>query len=340
MSTARVRQVIGQSMVKSKMNIAFWSIAGIEGIVLAVFCVMFLADGNKDDQDGGRSMALVFFLLLPGAIWLLAVMLHIFFTSAVIRGIALLIVISPAIILVVAKGDDFYDTYQAKQREQGRGYFSGRAMRAMATAIAQADVPLVEKLAPTVDINAVGDSGITLLWLATDMSTLQAASITPDMRLAVVQTLLKLGAKPNRVSGPGSEVSPVLLSALRMKDSAVAKALLDAGADPNAVDNSGASMVFAATGNMPVESLRLLADHGANLNATWHGAPLSVWVCLDRRWDLLSLLIELGVDVSRPYAEGDLRTAASFVAIAVEDAKKESRAPEAALLRVQSQLNR
>jgi ankyrin repeat protein len=266
----------------------------------------------------------------------LAILLHVFFTSAVMRGIALLIVISPAIVLVVAKGDDFYDTYQAKQREQGRGYFSGRAMRAMATAVAQADVPLVEKLAPTIDINAVGDSGITLLWLATEVNTPQAANITPETRLALVQTLLKLGAKPNRVSGPDSEVSPVLLSALNMKESAVAKALLDAGADPNAPSNTGASMLFAATGSMPVESLRLLMDHGANVNATWQGAPFSVWVCLDRRWDLLSFLIERGIDVSRTYTKDDLRTAASFVATAIEEARAENHEPEASLLHVQS----
>jgi ankyrin repeat protein len=267
------------------------------------------------------------------------VLLHVFFSSEVMRGIALLIVISPAIILVIAKGDDFYDTYQAKQRAQGRGYFSGYAMRAMATAVAQADVPLVQKLAPAVDINTVGDSGITLLWLATDMNAPQAASISPETRLVLVQTLLKLGARPNRVSGPGSEVSPVLLSALNMKDSAIAKALLDAGADPNALDNSGASMLFAATGSMTVDSLRLLVDHGANVDANWEGTPLSVWVCLDRRWDLLSFLIERGVDVRRTYSKDDLRTAASFIAAAIEDAKKENRQPEALLLRVQSLLN-
>lgn len=323
-------------MLNSKMNVAFWSVAGIEGLVLAVFCVMFLADDNKGNHDGGRSMALFFFLIIPGAVLGLAILLHVFFTSAVMRGIALLIVISPAIILVVAKGDDFYDTYQAKQREQGRGYFSGRAMRAMATAVAQADILLVEKLAPTVDINSVGDSGITLLWVATDINTPLAANVAPETRLALVQTLLKLGAKPNRVSGPDSEVSPVLLSALNMKESAVAKALLDASADPNALSNTGASMLFAATGSMPVESLRLLMDHGADVNATWQGAPFSVWVCLDRRWDLLSLLIERGIDVSRTYTKDDLRTAASFVATAIEEARAEGHEPEASLLRVQS----
>ena len=323
-------------MLNSKVNIAFWSIAGIEGIVLAVFCVMFLADGNKGDHDGGRSMALFFFLIIPGAVLGLAILLHVFFTSVVMRGIALLIVISPAIILVVAKGDDFHDTYQANQREQGRGYFSGRTMRAMATAVAQADIPLVEKLAPTVDINSVGDSGITLLWVATDINTPQAANVTPETRLALVQTLLKLGAKPNRVSGSDSEVSPVLLSALNMKESAVAKALLDAGADPNALSNTGSTMLFAATGNMSVESLRLLMDHGADVNAAWQGAPFSVWVCLDRRWDLLSLLIERGIDVSRTYSKDDLRTAASFVATAIEEARAGNHEPEASLLHVQS----
>jgi Ankyrin repeats (3 copies) len=317
-------------MLNSKLNVAFWSIAGIEAIAIAVFCAMFLVDDNNSNHDGAQSMALFFFLIIPGAVLGLAILLHVFFTSAVMRGIALLIVISPAIILVVAKGHDSYDTYQAEQRELGRGYFSGRAMRAMATAVVQGDVPLVEKLAPTVDINTVGDEGVTLLWLATEMRA------TPS---ALVQTLLKLGANPNRanrVAGSGSEVGPALVSALRMKDLAVAKALLDAGADPNALSNGGAPMLFAASGGMSVETLRLLVDYGANVNATWGGTPLSVWFAMDRHWDLLSFLIERGVDVSRTYTKDDLRTAASFVATAIEDAKKENREPEPSLLRVQS----
>ena len=256
------------------------------------------------------------------------------------RGIAFLIVISPAIILVVAKGDDYYDIYQAQQREQGRGYFSGRAMRAIATAVAQADVAGVEKLAPTVDMNTVGDLGITLLWLATDMSTPQALSISPETRLALVQTLLKLGANPNRVAGPGAEVSPALLSALYMPQSAAAKALLEAGADANAASNTGATMLFAAAGRMPVESLRLLLEHGANVNASPEGTPLSVCFARDQRWDLLAFLIERGIDVSRPYTKEDTRTAASFVATAIQSAKTENREPEASLLRVQSLLSR
>ena len=72
------------------------------------------------------------------------------------------------------------------------------------------------------------------------------------------------------------------------------------------------------------------------MNATWQGAPFSVWVCLDRRWDLLSLLIERGINVSRTYTKGDLRTAASFFATAIEEARAEGHEPEASLLRVQS----
>ena len=87
---------------------------------------------------------------------------------------------------------------------------------------------------------------------------------------------------------------------------------------------------------MTVESLRLLMDHGANVNATWQGAPFSVWACLDRRWDLLSFLIERGIDVSRTYTKDDLRTAASFVATAIEEARAENHEPEASLLHVQS----
>jgi hypothetical protein len=327
-------------MLSSKMTIAFWSIAGIEALALGVFCLMFLADGNKGNHDGSRSMGLFFFLIIPGVVLGVAILLQVLFTSAVMRGIAFLIVVSPAIILVVAKGDDYYGIYQAEQREQGRGYFSGRAMRAMATAVAQADVPLVEKLAPTVDLNTVGDMGITLLWLATDMSPPHAPSIPPETRVALVQTLLKLGAKPNRVAGPGHEVSPALLSALYMPQSAIAKALLEAGADANALDNAGATMLFAAAGRMPVETLRLLLAHGADVNATLRGTPLSVWFALDQRWDLLAVLVERGVDMRRPYSNEDRRTAASFVARAMENSKSEKGGAEESLRRLDALIKR
>ena len=61
-----------------------------------------------------------------------------------------------------------------------------------------------------------------------------------------------------------------------------------------------------------------------------------MWFATHQRWDLLSFLIDRGVDVSRTYSKDDLRTAASFVANAMEDAKKEKRAPDVSLLRVQS----
>jgi hypothetical protein len=327
-------------MLSSKMTIAFWSIAGVEALALGVFCLMFLADGNKGNQDGGRSMALFFFLIIPAALLGLAILLHVYFATAVMRGIAFLIVISPAIILVVAKGDDYYGIYQAEQREQGRGYFSGRAMRAMATAVAQADVPRVEKLAATVDINTVGDMGITLLWLATDMNPPHASSIPPETRLALVQTLLKLGAKPNRIVGPKHEVSPALLSALHMPQSAIAKALLEAGADANARDNAGATMLFAAAGRMPVETLQLLLAHGADVNATLRGTPLSVWFALDRRWDLLAVLAERGIDMHRPYSNEDRRTAASFVARAMENSKSEHGGADESLRRLDALIKR
>lgn len=64
-----------------------------------------------------------------------------------------------------------------------------------------------------------------------------------------------------------------------------------------------------------------------------------MWFATHQRWGLLSFLIERGVDVSRTYTKDDLRTAASFVATAIEAAKAANRESDASLLRVQSQLD-
>ena len=316
-----------------KLNLAFWTLAAIDAFAVLVMAGLFFADNNQGQHDGSRSMGLTLFLALPTLALGAAILLFVFGRFFVLRVLALLIAAGPALILGGIQASNYFEAHEAEQRALGRGYFADRTMDALAEAVTRADVPTLEKLSRGIDLNTSGEKGVTLLWLAVTLESDEA-------RLRIVTALLQLGAKPKRAhnSSAISEVSPALLGALMKKDDAVVKALLDAGADPNALDNSGAPLIFGASSAMTPTSMQLLAARNVNFDALWGSTPLSVWLAMDKRWDLLSLLIERGVDVSKTYSELDKRTAASFVDAEI-NARAATSAPDAALLSLRSQLS-
>jgi len=315
-----------------KLNLAFWTLAAVDAFAVLVMAGLFFADSNHGQHDGSRSMGLTLFLALPTLTLGAAILLFVFGRFFVLRVLALLIVASPALIVGGIQASNYFEAHQAQQRALGRGYFADRTMEALAEAVIRSDVPELEKSSSRVDINTTGEAGVTLLWLAVNLES-------ADARRRVVTALLKLGANPNRVHNAFAvpEVNPVLLVALMKKDDAVVKALLDAGADPNAFDNSGAPLIFGASGTMTLSSMQLLAERKVNFDVLWGSTPLSVWLAMDKRWDLLSLLIERGVDVSKTYSKYDQRTAASFVDAEI-GARVTTSAPDETLLRLRSQL--
>ena len=66
--------------MNSKMNLVFWAIVAIESMALIVFVVLDMAD-TSSNHDGGRSMGRVFFIIAPGVVLVLAVLLHVFVQS-------------------------------------------------------------------------------------------------------------------------------------------------------------------------------------------------------------------------------------------------------------------
>jgi len=156
------------------------------------------------------------------------------------------------------------------------------------------DVDALKRIGPGVDVNTVGDRGMTLLALAAERHFDDAPDKTDGRGLQVVQVLLKLGAKPNQG----------LDTAARLKQTDLLRLLLDAGADPNLHAEGEQPLVFRWLRVMTPETLRLLAAHGLDLNATAYGDPFAVTATIYRRWDLLAVLIELGADTTRPRPDG------------------------------------
>lgn len=320
-------------MLKSKMDIVFWSIAAIDAILIAI-TVMLELSGSHVQNDNGAMLLIVIISILTV---LVAILMYLFCKEMVLRFLAVLIVAGVGLTLSAQSGG-WYRAYQSEQNMQGRGYFAGKAMNAMAVAVVQRDVSTLLKIGPTVEINALGDGrfgNVTLLYLAVEQAKDAARSATGASNAAtiaylpVVQALLQLGAQP----GPG------LHDAISLKDSAILVALLNAGADPNQTYGDRRVAFEAIENYAPVENFQLLVANGLKVNLIENGNSLALRAASYHRWDILAILIEHGADFKQPLDHNG-RNVAYNVANAIEEARKNGGEPDPALLRVQALINR
>jgi hypothetical protein len=87
-----------------------------------------------------------------------------------------------------------------------------------------------------------------------------------------------------------------LLEAVRKGDAVRVKALLAQGVDVNAKSPYGATGLFFAADRGNVEIVKILLDHGANVNVkdTFYGATALSWATEKDRWDVIKLLLGKG----------------------------------------------
>jgi hypothetical protein len=276
-------------------------------------------------------MGLFFAVLLPSIGLVAAALLFIFSRTDFWRFTALFIVAGPGLVIGGSRLRNFYYDYNSWQNHLGRGYFSGRDMKAMGAAVVQGDLEAMRRLAPQVDLNTIAQPrkfpGMTLMRLAAEKAFNEDSDKSTPQRLAVVQTLLQLGAKPN----------PGLDAALRIKDAKMLEVLLEGGADPNGVYRDQ-PVVFSWLGVLSLEAVRSLAKHGLNLNVSYNHSPLVVEALFADRWDMVSLLIDLGVDVQRTDDSG--RNVAQEIVKRLDEAAREGRAPDPFMREVQGKLRR
>lgn len=309
------------------MNIVFWSVVGLDAALFLGLLISMLAQGGGGGgADGGREMGIFFFVMVPLILIGGAVCLYAFSRSPPWKILALIIVAGPGLFIAGGQIRSAYIDYVVRQNALGRGYFSTPAMKSMGAAVVQADLTTLQRLGPTVDVNAVGERGTTLIGMATEQAFGAQDEKHARRTRSVIETLIRLGAKPG----------PAMSAALKVQDPAVLNALLKAGADPNALTEQGSPLVFEWLSIMPVENLRLLIQHGLNVNVIQYNTPLAVEVTLKRRWDLLLLLAQSGADLHKPRNDG--RNVADELAIRVEEAKSEGREPPPDLLQVQELL--
>jgi len=309
----------------SRLSPLFWTVATLDALLLAVFLVISLRQGSHG--DGGREMAIFFFIVVPSLVLLAAGLLFHYGSSTLAKGIALFIVAVPGLFFAKTQIDNLLIDRRIEADRAGVGYFSGEAMRAMGAAVVNRDVATLLRIGPSVDVNTAGDRGMTLLALAIDSDHPRPAGRVEGDELPVVRALLSLGAHPDAGLDSASKRDTPELLAL----------LLDAGANPNLRTDDGEPLVFKWKSVLKPANLRLLAEHGLDLNSVSYEDPLPVVLTIYRRWDLLAVLIELGADTTRPRPDG--RNVAGELTSQIAEETAAGREPPADLLRAKALLD-
>jgi ankyrin repeat protein len=143
-------------------------------------------------------------------------------------------------------------------------------------------------------VNATGLMGVTPLLLAA-----RQLRKTPDQH-EVLRVLLEAGADPNK----GAQYEFPLAIAIQESGKAgnePVKLLLDSGANPNLATSIGDTLSFDATGqSSPLETLALLLDRGASINAVAKDESTALFsAATARNWKAALLLLQRGADWRR-----------------------------------------
>jgi len=178
---------------------------------------------------------------------------------------------------------------QVRANSAGSGYFSGRDLKRAAAAVVQHDVATLASLDKSVDVNARGRHGMTLMELAVSQAFDSSARTAGSTALDVVRALLSKGADPNA----GLE------TATKLTDTTILAALLEAGGKPGFSNDNG-PVAFQWLNVMPLANFVALLDHGMDVNLSdASGRPLIIAAAENDRWNFVLLLMDRAADTSR-----------------------------------------
>ena len=120
---------------------------------------------------------------------------------------------------------------------------------------------------------------------------------------AKVRLLVDRGARVNAVSSATGR-TPLLIAAGRPGASGIVRLLLEKGASAKARDKIGASAIFRAAHSWDIETMKLLIDSGADINAPGDGITPLMEADVAANGALLDLLLAHGADVTLKDADG------------------------------------
>ena len=287
--------------------IAFWFAFGL-AMATVVANTLTVRTGRSD--AAGRGMAGAFaVLVLPFPLLGLAIFLLGRSTGA--KAAAAAVAAAPLLLTLALEGAGRISAFGKARAGGARARFREPGARALAEAIAEGRIERVRFLLQSVDPNAPGKEGESLLGFA-----LRKRQVDAALELA------RRGADPLR--GPAGEPNALRLAAQEPVFVEVLRALLANGTSPDAVlpddIDRPTPLVFTAINLNAWPNVRAVVEAGARLDVVdVNGRTPLARAILWRAWNEARLMVERGA----PVAAG-LRGAASL-----EEAFAATRPPEA-----------
>jgi ankyrin repeat protein len=240
-------------------------------------------------------MVVFFSIIVPAVIVGAGALLFLKSRSPALRAVALLVVAGPGLLIAATRLRSAVIDSHVRRNAEGSGYFSGREMQQAGAAVVRGDAAALRAIGKSIDINAKGADGMTLMELAVTRADDSAGNAGPaGATLDVVRELIAEGADPNA----GLKV------ATKLKDITILSALLDAGAKPGFADDHG-PVIFSWLNVMPIAGAMALLDHHLDPNITdASGVPFIVAAAQQDRWNIVLLLMDRGADPLRADPHG------------------------------------
>lgn len=214
------------------MTKAFWILTTIDALSLLVLLTVGLT--SRGHNDGGREMALAFYVILPLVLLGLTVLLFWFFPLPLVRWFCLAAAGAPLVFVGYVTLARFGVTFV---NDPAYAY-QDPSMRNLVRAIHRLDVEEVKRWAPQMDktINQ-GDVSAPLRLTIDKMVQEQKARIPArtEPHLAILKALLDNGARPNEA----------MQVACWTRSAQLFTWMFQAGADPNYVTEYGGPVFFS-----------------------------------------------------------------------------------------------
>jgi len=262
------------------VNKIFWSIAAAEALFFVVAFVL-TATQSGPNPNGGRGMALVFQIGLPFLILAVISLIYWKTSSPVLHTILLIAVAIPVAVLA---GQWIRGPLMDRDIAVGGYIFEDPKLKQFVAAVANLNVQKVRELAPGVDVNTVGQLGLTPLRFAIEkVGTGGDTAEQKAARIGMIRLLLSVGAKPDGA----------LPKACAVNNSEIVGILLEQGANPNYKDAEGTPAFFSCPGDSEA-ILRLLAQKGADFNALdAHGEGALINAATFGQWEKMLFFLDM-----------------------------------------------